>query len=301
MILPVNAIKVSNLSWTSNSAVQKDAATNSDIANNDKKHLSTGLKAGLALGGLAVVGAGVYLATRGKKNLFKLTSAQQKELQKLIDDGKIDSDTAAFFTDLYETGAFADIPKMYNKLTKFMGYEKAPELIINPEFGETGFAMYNFVNGTVSVGTKGNLSEMYHELIHFGQFDYLYRGFGKDGIIDARTIGILNELKLDGEFRGGKASQRIFGKPFDKVTDTEFEEFIAKKRAQYSEDFNESFYQQVAASQGELSEGAREKAELYRQALMASDRNQSLLEKEAYGKQIKFNKKLSDFISIVKP
>lgn len=48
MILPVNAIKVSNLSWTSNSAVQKDAATNSDIANNDKKHLSTGLKAGLA-------------------------------------------------------------------------------------------------------------------------------------------------------------------------------------------------------------------------------------------------------------
>ena len=43
------------------------------------------------------------------------------------------------------------------------------------------------------------------------------------------------------------------------------------------------------------------KAELYRQALMASDRNQSLLEKEAYGKQIKFNKKLSDFISIVKP
>ena len=48
--------------------------------------------------------------------------------------------------------------------------------------------------------------------------------------------------------------------------------------------FNESFYQQVAASQGELSEGAREKAELYRQALMASDRNQSLLEKRSLWK-----------------
>ena len=46
MILPVNAIKVSNLSWTSNSAVQKDAATNSDIANNDKNIYLQGSKRG---------------------------------------------------------------------------------------------------------------------------------------------------------------------------------------------------------------------------------------------------------------
>ncbi len=49
MILPVNAIKVSNLSWTSNSAVQKDAATNSDIANNDKKTFIYRAQSGVSL------------------------------------------------------------------------------------------------------------------------------------------------------------------------------------------------------------------------------------------------------------
>lgn len=303
MILPVSTVnsypKASNLSWTERSEIDKDKIKALDVHNEDKKRLSSTLKAGLALGGLALVGTGVYLATRGKRS-FKLTAAQQKELEQLIEAGKIDSETAVFFTDLIESKSFGNIPKMYEKLAKFMGYEKAPELIINPDLDNSGIAVYNYINGTISVGEKPKLSDIYHELIHFGQFDYLYRAFGKDEILNARTLGIVNELKFDSKFKGGRVSQRIFGKPMEEVSAAELESFLTKKRMDFSANFNDEFYQQVAALKGELSEGSKAKAELYRQALMAADKNQSLLEKEAYGKQILFENKLSEFIRILK-
>jgi len=301
LITPVNSSTITNNKYSNITMCARhnktQASPNSPVSH--KKHLSNTAKAGIALGALALAGGVIYFITTGKTSGFKLSKAEHKKLQELVTAGEIDEKSAKLFTDLYESEAFGNTKKMYDKLTNYMGYKIAPEVVVKKDDFHDGFAIYNFANAKIGVGEKCNMSDLYHELIHFSQFDKMYRRYGKDAIIDARIEGLVNELKFDSKFKGGEYTKNIFGKSFDEVTPEELEKFIAEKKATLNSHFNDEFYKKVAKSQGKLDKQGEEDASKYLEGLKSSDRNASSIERDAYKQQLKFEDMLRKFATIL--
>lgn len=270
---------------------------NDNVAENThpKTDKSSGLvKTGLISVGVLAACTGLYFLLRGKKS--KLPPAQQAKIDELINNNVLDKKTADLFVDLLTTRSFKNPHKMYEKLVQYMGYKTAPKLMFDKNLNAD--AMYNFIDGTITVGKNSNFSTLYHELLHFSQFEKLYRGKGKQAILDARIEGIANGITFDGKYLQGKMAQAIFNKPFSEVTDADMAAFLNNKKINYSTRFNDKFYEKVAVDQGDLSQEDLNLVEKYLEALKAPKKNDSFLEKEAYRKQIDFDNKLRKLVSI---
>ncbi|MGN0031559.1 MAG: hypothetical protein ACI37Q_06370 [Candidatus Gastranaerophilaceae bacterium] len=266
----------------------------------EKKGISKPLAIGATLGGIATVGAAVYFLSRGQGGaIFKLTDAEQAKLNELIESGKLDKKYADFFREMYETGAISDSAKLKTKLAEFLGYKISPDVEIDKNLDKSGMALYIVPTGKIRIGEKVDLGILYHELVHFSQFDKLYRAFGKDAIIEGMVKGAVNGFELD-KLKGSKRAMATFGKEFDKLTPEELNKFTSDLRKSLSESFNEDFYKKVAESKGQLTPEELEDAQKYLKALEAADRDHAALENEAYTREIQFEKKFNEFISIFK-
>ena len=105
------------------------------------------------------------------------------------------------------------------------GFAVKPSLIIKNKTGNVlGSADPFEIMITRGRSKADTLNTIRHELQHFKQNEMIYRAFGEQTYIEARTQRVIAHLKVNNEY-----CKSIFnGKTFDQLTETEINTFLKK-------------------------------------------------------------------------
>ena len=186
----------------------------------------------LIYGGVGILALGGIIATailtKGKK--IKLTSAQEAKLQELIANREINPKYVDLFKEIQHLDGDAFIKTAYKKIADGMGYggfAVKPSLIIKNKTGNVlGIEDPFEIMITRGRSKADTLDIIRHELQHFKQNEMIYRAFGEQTYIEARTQRIIAHLKVNNEY-----CKSIFnGKTFDQLTETEINAFLKKSQ-----------------------------------------------------------------------
>ena len=262
--------------------------TEKPVKKNKWKTILTGGAIALGLIGLAIF-------TRGKLNGSIITPAMLKQLEELVSSGKVKQETVDMFVGLINDTKNTGIRNSYETMVRYMGLKVAPEL--KPlEEGTGAYGVYHPNFGDIKLPENANLGTIFHELTHFNQFQKVYRAFGKEPMVEAQVEKLVSALKQNPKF-----AEKELGKPFKDATKEEIELFMKKQRDRINKEFNEDFYKRVAEANGELTPKDMEEAKTYLEAMKNPNQNHSIIEREAYRKEISFENELREIIKIVNP
>ncbi len=224
-----------------------------------KSGMSAGAK--LTLGGVlaAILGVGIWCASRGKvrPKPVPLSAIQEANLEKLISTGKIDKQSAELFK--MTNGLEIDewLPDVYKKMCKDMGYRfshDVPRIKISQKFSTGGNSDINKITLYMQ-GEKTTYSDVIgtlrHELEHFRQKDLVYRTFGEQAYIDAEIQPMLKRLKYNSQH-----CQKITGKKYSDLTQAELDNYIESCKNKLRE--NCSKLRDLRFRKGDIAQGSNE-------------------------------------------
>lgn len=238
---------------------------------------------------------GLVLLTKGKFKKSLISPAMIKEIEELVSSGKVKQETVDMLMGLIKDSKKNSLKDSYEAIINYMGIKVAPELKPLAEGRGIG-GVYHPNLGDIRLPENADLGTILHELTHFNQFQKVYRAFGKDAMVEAQVEKLVNALK-----QNPKYAEKELGKPFKDATKEEIEMFMEKERNRMNSEFNEGFYKRVAEANGELSSKELEEAKKYLEAMKNPNHNHSIIEREAYSKEISFENELREILKIIKP
>lgn len=264
-IQPVSYANANNLNYI-NFGNQNNRNINTDYStqpypqdsvelNGRKKGLSTGWKVGIGAGVL-VLGGIIAAAVLSKGKKINISPEQSAKLKELVSSGKLDEKYLEIFKSTEHLSGDKFIKEVYNKISKMMGYENcAPKLRIIHGYSASGSN-----SGVISVSTKAfdtkakQFSTIRHELEHFRQHEMIYRAFGKDAFIEARTAPSIERLRLNEDY-----CKSVFGKTFKELSEQElttYKNSVAKEIEEKTKKF-----EKLLKSKGKINQGTADYAE----------------------------------------
>lgn len=267
---------------------ESSKASESPEKKNKWKSIAVGVGIALSLIGLSIL-------TKGKLNRSILKPEMIKQLEELVASGKIKQETLDLMMGLIKDTKSNGIKSSYEAMIKYMGIKVAPELA-PLEGNGSAFGMYHPNIGDVRLPEDAKLGTIFHELTHFLQFQKVYRAFGKDAMVEAQVEKMVRALEQNPKF-----AEKELGKPFKNATKEEIELFMKKERNRINSEFNEEFYKRVADANGELTPKELEEAKEYLEAMKNPNHNHTIIEREAYSKEISFENEIKEIIKIVNP
>ncbi len=223
--------------------------------NQKEKKLSTAKKFGIAAG-ILVIGGIIAAAVLGKGKKINISPEQSAKLKELVSLGKLDEKYLEIFKSTEHLSGDKFIKEVYNKISKMMGYENcAPKLHIIHGYSASGSN-----TGVISVSTKAfdtkakQFSTIRHELEHFRQHEMIYRAFGKDAYIEAKTAPAIEKLRLNEDY-----CKSEIGKTFKELSEQELT--VYKNGVAKSIEEKIKTLEKILKSKGKINQGTPEYAE----------------------------------------